>query len=56
MGTLTLGLDEVKTFPLNLFGACLKLTEDPETQSVRFGKDRSLSIPGNLEQKPNVVL
>ena len=57
MGTLTLSLDEVvKGFPLNLFEACLKLTEEPENQSASFGKDGSLSSPENPESKPNMVL
>lgn len=50
MGTLTLSLEEVvKGLPLNLFEACLKLTEEPETQSASFGKDGSLSSPENPE-------
>lgn len=50
MGALTLSLDEVvKGFPLNLFEACLKLTEEPETQSASFGKDGRLSSPENPE-------
>lgn len=56
MGTLTLSLGEVvKGLPLNLFEACLKLTEEPETQSASFGKDGSLSSPENPEWKPNTA-
>lgn len=57
MGTLTPSLEEVvKGLPLNLFQACLRLSEEPEAQSAGSGKDGNPSSPENPEYKPNKML
>lgn len=57
MGTLTLSLEEVvKGLPLNLFQACLRLSEEPEMQSASSEKDGNPSSPENPEKKPNMML